>query len=205
MRAFYKTISVLWLTLARCSCNSCHLHQARPVVTVGPSPAYGKGIDAHTHPLSVWGKSCAAVGTAADGAHSRDGHILTWFNMAFCWAEQYPRVKMPLAELHPVMSMLPSIPLHLKHLWCSLQCYSNAKMFARITEILGIEESVCLCNDFWNIYPTVSGKAPGREGYRMSARTGESVSFKEDKYQPEILFFNTPKTSPSHPMSAGCV
>lgn len=189
MWAFYKTTSVLLLTLARCSCNSCHLHQAHPVVTVGPSPAYGKGIDAHTHPLSVWGKSCAALGTAVDGAHSRDGHILTWFNTAFCWAEQYPSVKMPLAELHPVMSMLPSIPLHLKHLWCSPQCYSNAKMFAHITEILGIQASVYVCNDFWSIYISVSGKAPGREGSRMSPlrKTSTSQKFSSLTLQRPLL------------------
>lgn len=139
---------------------------------------YGKGIDAHAHPLSVWGKSCAATGTAVDGEYSRDGHVLTLFNTAFCWAGKCPSVKMSLAEHHTVMSILPSIPLHRKQLWCSLQCYPGAKMFAHITEILGIQTSVCVCADFWNISPTVSGRAPGQKGSRMSARTGELVTFR---------------------------
>lgn len=51
---------------------------------------------------------------------------------------------MSLAEPQPAMSILPSIPLHLKQLWCTLQCYSNAKIFAHITEILGIQASACV-------------------------------------------------------------
>lgn len=63
---------------------------------------------------------------------------------------------MSLAVPHPAMSILPSIPLHLKQLWCSLQCYSNAKMFAHINEILGIQASVCLCVMIFGISPPLS-------------------------------------------------
>lgn len=52
---------------------------------------------------------------------------------------------MSLAEPHPAVLILPSIPPHLKRLWYALQCYSNAKMFAPITEILGIQACVCVC------------------------------------------------------------
>lgn len=82
--------------------------------------------------LSLWGLSSewqrnrcphtsfvyVAIGTAVDGAHSRDRQVLTWFNTAFLWAEKYSPVKMPLAEPYPARPVLFSIPSRFKWLWC---------------------------------------------------------------------------------------
>lgn len=84
--------------------------------------------------LSLWGpgqwvarEGCphtsfvyVAAGTAVDEAHSRDRQALTWFNTALLWAEKYSHVKILLAEPHPAMSVLFSIPSHLTQLWCLL-------------------------------------------------------------------------------------
>lgn len=89
-------------------------------------------------------------------------------------------VKISLAEHHPTALILPSISAYLC-IWGSLQCYSNARNLARVTELLEKQTQVhvCLCNETWNISIIVHGKASRRGGCRTYARTGELVTFTE--------------------------
>lgn len=115
-----------------------------------------------------------------DGAHRRDRHVLTCFNTAFFWAEKCSHVKMPLAESHPAMPVLSSIPSQLKQLWCLLQCYSNAKNICSYQrDFRDTSKCVCVCAMILKYLPHCQWKEAQKKKSRMSATTGELVNFKE--------------------------